>query len=42
MCDHARLSDIKQDLLDLKNEINSVLVNIKTEMQSKFDDFKKR
>ena len=42
MCDHARLSGIKQDLLDLKNEINSVLVNIKTEMQSKFYDFKKR
>ena len=31
-----------QVLLDFKNEINSVLVNIKTEMQSKFDDFNNR
>ena len=29
---------IKQALSDLENEINSVLGNIKTEMQSKFDD----
>ena len=29
---------IKQALSDLKNEINSVLGNIKAEMQSKFDD----
>ena len=39
---HIRLSDIKQDLFDFKNEINSVLVNIKTEMQSKFDDINNR
>ena len=39
---HTRLSGIKQDLLDLKNEINSVLVNIKIEMQSKFDDINNR
>ena len=30
--------NIKQALSDLENEINSVLGNIKTEMQSKFDD----
>ena len=35
---HTRFSGIKQDLLDFQNEINSVLVNIKTEMQSKFDE----
>lgn len=29
---------IKQALSDLENEINSVLGNIKTEMQSKLDD----
>ena len=34
---HTRLSGIKQDLLDFENEIDSVLVNIKTEMRSKFD-----
>ena len=39
---HTKLSGIKQDLLDFKNEINSALVNIKTEMQSKFDDNNKR
>ena len=41
---HTRLSGIKQDLLDfeIKNEINSVLVNIKIEMQSKFDDINNR
>ena len=39
---HTRLSSIKQDLLDFKNEINSVLVNIKTEMQSEFDDINNR
>ena len=39
---HTRLSGIKQDLLDFKNEINSVLVNIKTEMQSKCDDINNR
>ena len=38
---HTRLSGIKQDLLDFKNEIDSVLVNIKTEMRSKFDDVNK-
>ena len=26
---HTRLSGIKQDMLDFKNETNSVLVNIK-------------
>ena len=35
---HTRLSGIKQDLLDF----NSVLENIKTEMQSKFDDINNR
>ena len=41
---HTRLNGIKQDLLDfeIKNEINSVLVNIKIEMQSKFDDINNR
>ena len=39
---HIRLSGIKQDLLDFKNEIDSVLVNIKTEMRSKFDDVNNR
>ena len=39
---HTRLSGIKQDLLDFKNEIDSVLVNIKTEMRSKFDDVNNR
>ena len=41
---HTRLSGIRQDLLDfdIKNEINSVLVNIKIEMQSKFDDINNR
>ena len=39
---HTRFSGIKQDLLDFQNEINSVLVNIKTEMQSKFDDINNR
>ena len=39
---HTRFSGIKQDLLDFKNEINSVLANIKTEMQSKFDDSNNR
>ena len=39
---HTRLSGIKQDLLHFKNEINSVLVNIKTEMQSKSDDINNR
>ena len=35
---HTRLSGIKQDLL----YFNSVLENIKTEMQSKFDDINNR
>ena len=39
---HTRLNGIKQALPDLKNEINSVLGNIKTEMQSKFDDIKNK
>ena len=39
---HTRLSGIKEDLLDFKDEINSVLVNIKTEMQSKYDDINNR
>ena len=39
---HTSLSGIKQDLLDFKNEIISVLVNIRTEMQSKFDDINNR
>ena len=39
---HTRLSGIKQDLLDFKDEINSVLVNIKSEMQSNFDDINNR
>ena len=39
---HTRFSGIKQDLLDFKNEIKSVLANIKTEMQSKFDDINNR
>ena len=29
---------IKQDLVDFKNETDSVLKNIKTEIQSKLDD----
>ena len=41
---HTRLSGIRQGLLDfdIKSEINSVLVNIKIEMQSKFDDIDNR
>ena len=35
---HTRISGIKQDLLEFQNKINSLLVDIKTEMQSKFDD----
>ena len=38
----TRQSGIKRDLLDFKNEINSVLVNIKTEMQSKFNNINNR
>ena len=33
---------IKQDLVDFKNEIDSVLKNIKTEIQSKLDDINNR
>ena len=39
---HTRLSGNKQNLLGFKNGINSVLVNIETEMQSKFDDINNR
>ena len=35
---HTRISGIKQDLLEFQNKINSLLEDIKTEMQSKFDD----
>lgn len=35
---HTRISGIKQDLLEFQNKINSLLVDIKTEMQSQFDD----